>query len=564
MRKGGLSDLIQLPKFKSMGLDLMLSTTCINLLSLALPLTMMQVFDRIIGNKSTGTLFWLILGCLVAMFFENLLKYVRTSISSWLGARFEYKLGKEAVDKVLGSRLDDFEKEPVGTHMERFNAINDLRNFYSGQVFQVVLDFPFALLFLFGIYLLGGLLVLYPIGMAILYLLLFVYFQKQYKSAREVQHNALENRMSFLIDTLRRVHMAKTLSMEEQVLRKYENHQAKEASSNQKMIFWTMTPSQVGALFTQCMMFGTIFLGASSIMNGSMTIGSLTACMMMSARFMTPIQSVSGFFLQYTRSKVAKEKLQLIHQLRNDVPEGLPEFPKDPRGTIALDHVSFRYNDESPMILKDLNLRVREGEFVAITGNRGEGTTTLLNVAMGTLKPTQGNVLIGNYLLQEWDHTDFRGHIEFLSYKPNMFSGSIMDNITMFNSDMEEVAKEASTLVGLTSAVSHMPLGFATRLSAQSAQMLPGSILQKIALARAMTVRPKILILDRTSAILDTGSEERFFWLMKQLKGHTTILFATENAKAMDMADTLYELKDGKLSHMFRIRTKTKNQVTTP
>ena len=69
MNKGGLQDLLRLPNFKSMGLDLMLSTTCINLLSLALPLTMMQVFDRIIGNKSTGTLAWLILGCLTAMFF---------------------------------------------------------------------------------------------------------------------------------------------------------------------------------------------------------------------------------------------------------------------------------------------------------------------------------------------------------------------------------------------------------------------------------------------------------------------------------------------------------------
>ena len=560
MNKGGLQDLLRLPNFKSMGLDLMLSTTCINLLSLALPLTMMQVFDRIIGNKSTGTLAWLILGCLTAMFFENALKFVRTSISGWLGARFEYKLSNDAAKKVLSSRLDDFEKDPVGKHMERFNAINDLRNFYSGQVFQVLLDLPFASLFLFGIYLLGNSLVLFPIGMAILYFLVFFYLQSKYKQSRNSQQDAVEGRMSFLIESLRRIHMSKTLSMEEQILRKYEHSQKKEASANLTMLFWTMTPSQIGGLFTQCMMFGTIFLGASSIMDGSMTIGSLTACMMMSARFMTPIQSVSGFFLQYTRSKLAKEKLNLIHEMRDDVPEGLPIFPEINKGSIELEDISFRYGTDKPWVVRNLNLKIRDGELTVITSNRGEGATTLLNLVMGTLKPEKGEALIGNHRLSQWDHSDFRGHVEFLSYQPHIFSGTILENITMFHPERESAALEASSIIGLVGGVSQMPLGFATPLTPQSALMLPASILQKIALSRALTVRPKILLLDRTSSMMDTTSEERFFWLLDQLKGQSTILFATDSSRAMEMADRIYELKEGHLSNLFRIRTQIKKR----
>ena len=141
---------------KSNLFDLAVASLFLNVLGLALPMSLLQVYDRILPNHSTGTMVLLMAGVFGALVLESILNFGRSYITGWVGARFEHKAGCVAIDRLVMTSIDNFEKEGSGVHLERLNSLTTVREFYAGQALLTLLDLPFALIYLGLVALMGG------------------------------------------------------------------------------------------------------------------------------------------------------------------------------------------------------------------------------------------------------------------------------------------------------------------------------------------------------------------------------------------------------------------------
>ncbi|MEO5341447.1 MAG: ABC transporter transmembrane domain-containing protein [Magnetococcus sp. MYC-9] len=540
-----------LPFSRAMLRDSLLVTATIHLLSLAVPITLMQIYDRVLPNQAGSTLFWLVFGALFALLIDGLLRWARAVSSAWNTARFEYLIGSDTVSKILSCRLEDFEKNGIGVHLDRLGSVSGLGGFYAGQLPMILFDIPFAALFLAAIWYLAGAIVLFPLAMAGLNFWIIYRARQRYEAAKRHQITHNDRRFNFIIETLSGLHLVKAQALEEQMLRRYERLQEATGEANMEMSRWNTLPNNLAGLFSYLTMFGMIAVGSSAVIAGDLTFGGITACTMLAGRALQPIQNAFGAWFRYADVKIAADHVRSIAQLRSEVEKGAMPFPKDIEGALRLEDVSFRYRPELPYILHNAQLTIPPKSMTVLRGKSAVGTTTLLYLLMGTLKPESGQVFIDDYNLAEWDHTDPHGWLAYLPAHGALFKGSILDNIAMFNPALHPAALNTAAMLGLDDPVAALSMGYETQVDSQAANFLPSGLIQRICLARALVVRPRILLLDKTNASMDRESEQIFFWLLRHLKGRCTIVMATSQPEILAMADRVYEIRQGALQESF-------------
>lgn len=535
------------PGLRETSKDLIAASFAINVLSLAVPLTLMQVYDRIIPNQSTSTLTWFVVVCAVAVLTEGVLRLFRAQISAWSAARFEHLVSTGAMDKILGSSLAEFERHGLGVHLDRMNAVTTLRGFYSGQVFQVILDLPFAALFVLIVGYLGGVVVIVPIIMISLYFVLIRIVKRNFEKSRSDQVATNDRRFNFIIELLGGVHLLKSQAMEEQMLRRYERLQASTATANMDVSYWSTLPGTIGSSFSLITMFGVIAVGGGEVISGNMTLGGLAACMLLAGRALSPIQSAAGFWVRFSNAEIARKRLAEIADIPQEIQESAPDFPSDVDGWIRLQHVTATFDENSDPIIDDISLDVEPGELIGFLGKSSSGTSTLMSMIIGRMKPSAGSIFIDDYNVNEWDVSNLRGRIEYVAQGGTLFKGSVLDNIAVFDPQKYEAALDAASLLGLDDLVSSLPQGYETHVDVQAANFLPSGLIQRICIARALVVKPRILILDKTDAAMDHDTMELFEWLIEKLKGTCTILLVTNQRRLLRNSDRLFELYYGKL-----------------
>lgn len=528
-------------------IDLMAASVAMNVLSLAIPLTLMQVYDRIIPNNSTSTLLWFTVICAVSIVLESIIRYLRGEMGAWFAARFEHLVGVSAMQKILLASISDFEKSGLGAHLDRINSIATLRGFYAGQLFQVLLDLPFAILFLTAVAYLGGQLVLVPAAIIVLYFMCIGYMKRQYERARHGQVEINDRRFNFIIELLGAVHLLKSQAMEEQMLRRYERLQASNAEINMEVSYWNGLPTAIAGTFSLAIMFGVITYGGMIVINGEMTMGGLAAAMLLAARAFQPIQNAAGFWMRHSNATIARGRLAEIAAMDDEVAPDTPHFPRDIDGWVRFNHIRFRYGDTLEYIADDIDLVIEPRSTIGILGKSSSGTTTLMNMVLGRIKPNEGQVFIDDYNVTEWDMSNLSGRIEYVPQKGALFKGSVLDNIALFDNRKHDEAFNAADLLGLDELVAQLPNGFDTQVDSQASNVLPSGLIQRICIARALVVRPRILIFDKTDASMDADSFERFMWLLERLRGSVTVVTVTNQPRLLRHCDRVFELFYGKL-----------------
>ena len=541
---GWYGALSAIPGYFNSAIDLIAASAAINVLSLAVPLALMQVYDRIIPAKSEDTLIWLVTGAGIALILEGAIRGCRGVVSGWIGSRFEHLVGCEAVDRVLKCRIDEFEKFGLGVHLDRLNAVGTLRGFYGGQVFQAMLDLPFAALFLAAIWMLAGSLVLVPLGALGLFALTVLVAKYRFEASRRQQVTLNDRRFNFVIELLTGIHLLKAQSMEEQMLRRHERLQASSAEANMDVSRWGSLPSSLGSGFSQIAVFGIVGMGGLAVINGDLTMGGLAACTLLAGRSVQPVQSVANFWLRFSNAEIARSQLAELVKMERETEKGTPPLPEDIIGSIEFQNVSFRYREDRPLVLEDVSLEIKARTTVGFLAASSSGTTTLSYLILGALRPTSGRVFIDDFGLDKWDRSNLAGRIEYVAQNATVFSGSILDNISMFRHDKAGLALDVAEMLELDDMVALLPQGYETRVDAQSANFMPSGLIQRICIARALVERPRIIVFDKTGGSMDIESENVFERLLNRLHGVCTVIIISNNHRMLAAADTIYELSD--------------------
>ncbi len=528
--------------------DIVLASVFINILGLALPLTLLQVYDRIIPNEAMQTLMLLVIGVGGALLLDTILKLARSYVSSWMAARFEHLAGCNAMEKLLHAPIVNYENQGAGVHLERINALGTLKEFYAGQAVLAVCDLPFAIIYLGAIFYLADYLVIVPIVLIILFFLSAALVGSKLKDSLEGRMKSDDRRYNFIIEVLGGIHTVKGLAMEEQMLRRYEKLQETCADSQRLVSLNGANAVSVGAVFSQLTMFSVVGFGSIYVIDGLLTIGGLAACTMLAGRSMQPLQRAVGIWTRFQSVSLARDRLQKLFSMDQESETGLPPLTEI-QGNIEVQNISFNFGknkdgEELPAVFKNASLSVPAGSIVGIKGGNASGKTTLLNLINGMIQPNAGKVLLDGVEINSYDPVSVRLNIAYLPQEGVLFNGTLLENLTMFRENKATDAYDMAKLLGLDQVVAHMPMGYDTIVGDGAGETMPSGIVQRIAIARGLVNKPKILLFDEANASMDSAGDEMLRDLLERLKGRVTIVLVTPRPSLLSLSDIVYQIQD--------------------
>lgn len=526
---------------------LVLSTLVVNLLALAMPLMMLQTYDRILPNHGVGTLFLLIAGVACAVIFEVILRLARSYLTGWSGAVFEHKTSCEAMAHLLDSDIQEFEQFGSGAYVQKLAAISKLRGFYSGQALMTLVDLPFVFTFLALIAYIAGDLVYVPLTLFLLFCISSWFVGVRLKEeVREQDHND-KIRYNFLIETLVGIHSIKSQGLEKFFQRRYDRLQERISAGHFKVALSNNLASSSGLLCGQIMTVAVVSYGAYKVLNGELGSGGLAACLLLSGRIMQPVQRALGLWTRYQSFFIDRKEVEDIFQLPVVVKEDDDSRLMRPKGLIRCSNLGFQYSTGKEPLLKDIDLLLSPGDSISLVGQNSGGKTTFLNLLSGLLVPTKGKITIDGAEPSTIAAAVISKRVGYLAEKGAIFNGNIMENLTFFGTIPEQDALTAATHLGITDAVAHLPLGFQTPLTDSVTDPIPLGLKQRIAIARSLASRPKVILFDNADRGLDRDGYNLVFKTLGRLKGKTTMIFVSDDRNILRLADKEYYIVDGTL-----------------
>ncbi len=514
--------------FRVPKIQLAISSLIINLLSLALPVLTLQVYDRLLVSENIGTLRVLASGVVLVVILDMVLRLGRSYIIGWAGAAYEHAVSCNAMRHILGAELAPLENEGVGAHLQRMNNIGKMREFLSGQALVTLIDLPFVLIFLGLIWYLTGWLVLVPLVLLALFTSAAIWLGTALGQAIEKHDEADHHRLNFIIEALEGVHSLKSLALESFFQRRFEVYQNQASAASLDLGRISALAVMLGTLFSQIMMIGIVAFGTPMAMAGNITLGTMIAVVILSARITQPVQKALGLWTRYQDFRLAQADISKTFALPI-VERFDPDQLGQNEGRVEIKDLSFDYSDNDEPLLCNINLTLNRGDIISIGGDRGAGKTTFLKLLAGLYTPTQGDVLIDGVSAMRHPARELVRHVGYLPMDGMIFRGTIWDNISAFGEHNPQQVSEIVRLLGLDTAIKQLPAGYDTKLEGGNADAVPPGLRQRIALARAFAPKPRLILFDNADRALDKDGYNSIYRLLARLKGKATVVIVTDD-----------------------------------
>lgn len=536
-----------------LGPSVYVGSAVVNLLALALPLSVLQIYDRVLPNASFDTLTIMIVALIGVLVVDGVLKYCRAYYVNWTAASFTHKLSTRALNVMMASPPSHFGRAPASEHLERLSSVFGLGDYLGGQSRVVSIDILFIPIFAGVIILVGG-----PIFFAPLTLFaVFGYFalQRTKNLSRAIAEKEEQDsrKYDFIIEALKSVQTIKSMAMEPLMMRRFERLQAASSVVVRRLVGLTNETQNFSALYAATSATTIVFIGALLVLHGRLTIGGLACCMLLSSQLLQPLlRSLAA----WNESRLATHRRDRVEDVFADAPAFdeqsdvedtqlfNAEFSAKP---FALRDVRISYGDGA-VLFENATLQAAAGEMIALKGDDGSGRTPLLRTMIGDIAPEAGEILIDGDPIDALDASSLRAAVRYVGQTPTTFRGTILENLTLFGALPAASALWASKLIGLDEEVIRMPLGYDTPLRSASGRDIPAATAQRICIARAIATKPSILLLDEANASLDLQGERQFIEALKKLHGVVTIVLAAHRPSLIALADAAYEVRGRKVA----------------
>ncbi|MEM8988320.1 MAG: peptidase domain-containing ABC transporter [Pseudomonadota bacterium] len=524
--------------------DVLTASLALNLLGLMMPIAVLQVYDRVLRNQSYDTLWALtaILCAVIAM--EFFLRCLRSLILGQAGARYDHRMSLTAFARLLDTDLQYFERQTANAYVDEFRAIQRVKEFYAQQALTLVADLPFLLVFFCLIVFIAGWLAVIPLIFVAAFVAVAYEIAKRTREAAEARDEADQHRYNFLIESLSGIQTVKTLAMERIMSARHERLQKTSASVVERLTNINTQAQGLSAFFAQGATITIVGAGAPVVVSGALSLGSLAATMMLTGRMLQPIVRGFSIWTKYESVRLMESKIEVLFEQPLERLSGAP-LQQRMEGEIVFDNVSFRYPDADHDIVANLSLEIAPGEMIGLSGANSCGKTTLLFLINGLLSPTSGRILLDGVDLQTISLDHVRAQVGFAPTEGTLFTGSYLDNLTMFQPGQINNAIEIARSLGLDHYLARLPDGLKTVVGSNGGT--PEGVRQRIAIARALVTNPKVLLFDKAYKSLDHESDLRLLQTVESLKNRKTVIMVAERPSYLKLCDRLFTMQDGGL-----------------
>ncbi|MDQ3079250.1 MAG: type I secretion system permease/ATPase [Pseudomonadota bacterium] len=526
----------------------MLAALVVNLLALAVPLFTMNVYDRVIPNKSVPTLWVLAIGVGLALAFDLVLRLARSQLVDEIGRRLDARYSQKLFEKVMNLPMAE-RQGSTGAFAKRISEYEHVRDFFASTSVVLIVDIAFMLIFLIVIAVLAGWLVMVPlVGIAFTLLAGFSLQKAMGRAAVDAQaDSSLQH--SVLIESIGGIETLKAVRAEGQMLGRWRRYASMSAITQERMRRLTAVAVNLASIAQQLMSVGLVIGGFYLFNDGKITMGAIIAIVMLAGRAMAPM---GQFAFLVTRAKQATTTLDSL-QAMMDAPDerhaaARSMVPEIREGHVALAKVGFRYPGASRDSLSEIDLKFSPGERIGIIGRVASGKSTLGRILCGLYAPTDGVMNVDGTDSRQYHPHQLREAFRFVGQDADLFSGTVRDNLMLGAPRAEDQQLiDAVVRSGADIFLSRDAAGFDLQVGERGSR-LSGGQRSLLLLARALVTPSKMLFLDEPTGAMDTQTETYFIeHLRTALAPDQTLLVSTHRHNMLSICDRLIVIDGGRI-----------------
>jgi PrtD family type I secretion system ABC transporter len=510
----------------------------VNLLTLAIPLYTIQVYDRVLSSGSGATLTVLTIAVLGGMVASAMLEDIRARLLVALGVNFDSKLATQLFERQIESH-----SAPGGAQTIR--DLDTVRHVVTGSGTLSLFDLPWTPVFIAACFylhpLIGGITlfgVILVLGLAVLNQSIVSGPLSQSARATEQSYRLTEGAIGNA-ETVRAMGMLPELS------RRWSEVRTHAISSQASASARNATISSVIKLLRYTLQIAIMAVGAWLAVSREISPGSLFAASLICTRAMLPVDQIVGVWKQLLSGLEALRRVEA--SLAVPLAPRTMKLPR-PLGRVAAEELTYTIQGAQVPTLSKVSFLVEPGESLGIVGPSAAGKSTLARLIVGALRPTTGSVRLDGAETWAWERADFGLFAGYVSQNIELFAGTIAENIARFKTTDSLAIVTAARLAGVHEMILALPKGYETVLAATGAP-LSGGQRQRIALARAVFGDPKLIVLDEPNSNLDGEGEAALHAMLVALKARgTTVLMIAHRPSILASLDKVLVLRGGAVS----------------
>ncbi len=527
--------------------DALLVSLFVNLLALAAPIYVLQVYDRVIFHAGLSTLQGLVIGMAIVVLFDFVLRQARSRVFQSIAVNIDVTVGRALFDKILGLPLRALEARPAAYWQALFRDVEMVRNACSGPSAALLTDLPFAILFFILIFILAP-----PVAWVLLVCLPLLLLLA-WRSGRAMRESAVRERESTLSrDALLNELIAaratvKSLALGDALRPRWEDRHATAIELSRSRGQVTDGHQAMANAMTLITTVAITSVGALAILDHRMSVGSLIAANMLNSRMIAPFTQLVSQWRMLTQLRQAIQRLDQVFALEHERKEASVSLGR-PNGQIRLEAVDFSYGGPTAPVLQGIDGRIGPGGLHGVIGRNGCGKSTMLKLIAGLYVPEKGRVLLDDADIKQFTRRDLAGWIAYLPQECVLFAGSIRDNIAIGNPDAsDEAVIEAAQRALVHQFIIDQPDGYATAIG-EAGGRLSGGLRQRIALARTFLGAPPVMLLDEPTSDLDNDAERDLAHMLREMARTSTVVAVTHSPALLGVCDSVLVLDGGKVA----------------
>jgi ATP-binding cassette subfamily B protein len=544
--KFGLSSFLgEVLQHKKLFAEVYILTLAISVIGLITPLFFQVVIDKVTVHQGYSTLIVLGTGVIAAIAFESLFLLIHDYLLLHTNQKIDLRISSRIFRHLLSLPVGFFESREAGSLTRDVQQDGSARDFLTGRLFFSLTQITALAVFLPLLFsynsTLTWLVLAFSGAVAVISLALAGAFRRRLTGL----YMADGDRQALLVETLHGIGTIKALGLEDARRQEWEQKSA-QAMNSSREFHWLAIKARIStSLVERVMTVAVIWVGATLVFDGRITIGQLVAFQMLAGRVTGPLLQLISLIHGYQEAALAARR---IGQVIDAEPETRATGLKPSlEGSIAFENVHFQYAGTSRPALDGVTFSIAPGCILGVVGRSGSGKSTLTRLVHGMLSPQRGTVWIDGHAVNDLDRTYLRRSIGVVPQEAFLFRGTVRENIAAGRPDasFEEVA-EAARQAGANTFIRALPQGYETSLR-EGAVNLSGGQRQRLAIARALVRNPRILILDEATSALDLESEAAIQANMAEITRERTTIIVTHRLASLAIADVILVVDDGRV-----------------